>query len=174
MDSTLLLLNNRLKKEIQVIRNYDKIPTVEGYAGLLYQVFMNLLSNAIDALEESSDNKLIAITTECQAQDSVVIKIIDNGLGISPENQAKIFDAFFTTKPRGVGTGLGLAISREIIVEKHGGKITCKSEEGLGTEFAIVLPIKHQYTSKLHNSFDSLAITAEKVSKSNLKIGGRW
>lgn len=168
MDSTLLILNNRLKKEIKVIRNYDKIPAIEGYAGLLYQVFMNLLSNAIDALEKSSESKLIAITIECQDQDSVVIKITDNGLGISPENQAKIFDAFFTTKPRGVGTGLGLAISREIIVEKHGGKITCNSEEGVGTEFAIALPIKHQYTSKPHNQFDSLATTAEKSHRVNL------
>ena len=164
MDSTLLILNNRLKKDIKVIRNYDRIPIIiEGYAGLLYQVFMNLLSNAIDALEKSSDNKLIAITIECQDQDSVIIKITDNGLGISPENQAKIFDAFFTTKPRCVGTGLGLAISREIIAEKHGGKIACNSEEGVGTEFAIALPIKHQYTSKPPNQFDSLAITAEKV-----------
>jgi signal transduction histidine kinase len=165
MDSTLLILNNRLKKEITVIRNYNNIPTIEGYAGLLYQVFMNLLSNAIDALETSSDNKLIAITIGCQDQDSVVIKITDNGLGISLENQAKIFDTFFTTKPRGVGTGLGLAISREIIVEKHGGKITCISEEGVGTEFAIALPIKHQYTSKPHNQFDSLATITEKCHR---------
>ncbi|WP_199348703.1 sensor histidine kinase [Microcoleus sp. FACHB-SPT15] len=168
MDSTLLILNNRLKKEIKVIRNYDNIPAIEGYAGLLYQVFMNLLSNAIDALEKLSESKLIAITIECQDQNSVIIKITDNGLGISPENQAKIFDAFFTTKPRGVGTGLGLAISREIIVEKHGGKITCNSEEGVGTEFAIALPIKHQYTSKPHNQFDSLATTAEKSHRVNL------
>ncbi len=168
MDSTLLILNNRLKKEIKVVRNYDKTPTIEGYAGLLYQVFMNLLSNAIDALEKSSENKLIAITIEYQDQDSVVIKITDNGLGISPENQAKIFDAFFTTKPRGVGTGLGLAISREIIVEKHGGKITCNSKEGVGTEFAIALPIKHQYSSKPHNHFESLATTAEKSHRVNL------
>jgi len=156
MDSTLLILNNRLKKEITVIRNYGNIPIVEGYAGLLYQVFMNLLSNAIDALENLTQEKLIAITIECRGQDTVMIKIADNGSGIPLEKQAQIFDTFFTTKPRGVGTGLGLAISREIIVEKHGGKITYQSEEGVGTEFAIALPIKHQYSSKLHNHFESL------------------
>jgi signal transduction histidine kinase len=156
MDSTLLILNNRLKKEITVIRNYGNIPIVEGYAGLLYQVFMNLLSNAIDALENLRQEKLIAITIECRGQDTVMIKIADNGSGIPLEKQAQIFDTFFTTKPRGVGTGLGLAISREIIVEKHGGKITYQSEEGVGTEFAIALPIKHQYSSKLHNHFESL------------------
>jgi len=156
MDSTLLILNNRLKKEITVIRNYGNIPLVEGYAGLLYQVFMNLLSNAIDALENLTQEKLIAITIECRGQDTVMIKIADNGSGIPLEKQAQIFDTFFTTKPRGVGTGLGLAISREIIVEKHGGKITYQSEEGVGTEFAIALPIKHQYSSKLHNHFESL------------------
>lgn len=143
IDSTLLILHNRMQ-DIAVIRNYSDIPEIEGFAGLLYQVFMNLLSNAIDALEESENNKLIAISTTLRNENWVVVKIADNGSGISVENQAKIFNAFFTTKPPGVGTGLGLAISHQVIVEKHGGKITCKSEEGIGTEFAIALPIKHQ------------------------------
>ncbi|HEY9669424.1 MAG TPA: ATP-binding protein [Coleofasciculaceae cyanobacterium] len=143
IDSTLLILNNRMQ-DITVIRNYSDIPEIEGFAGLLYQVFMNLLSNAIDALEESENNKLIAISTTLQNKDWVVVKIADNGSGICVENQAKIFNAFFTTKPPGVGTALGLAISHQVIVEKHGGKITCKSEVGIGTEFAIALPIKHQ------------------------------
>jgi signal transduction histidine kinase len=145
IDSTLLILNNRIKKDITVIRNYGDIPMIEGYAGLLYQVFMNLLSNAIDALEESRGEKQILITTQCQDNGWVTVKIVDNASGIPLENQAKIFDTFFTTKPRGVGTGLGLAISRQLVVEKHGGKITCNSEVGAGTEFAIALPIKHQH-----------------------------
>jgi signal transduction histidine kinase len=163
IESTLLILNNRLKKEIVVIRNYGNIPLLQGYAGLLYQVFMNLLSNAIDALEESNDEKLIAITTERKDNGWIVIKIGDNGSGISPENQVKIFDTFFTTKPRGVGTGLGLAISRQIITEKHGGRITCKSELGVGTEFAIDLPIKHQHHVEL--SKKSYLLTATSAGK---------
>lgn len=143
IDSTLLILNNRMQN-IAVIRDYSDIPEIEGFAGLLYQVFMNLLSNAIDALEESENNKLIAISTTLRNDDWVVVKIADNGSGISLENQAKIFHACFTTKSPGVGTGLGLAISHQVIVEKHGGKVTCKSEVGVGTEFAIALPIKHQ------------------------------
>lgn len=144
IDSTLLILNSRIQREITVMRNYGDIPEINGYAGLLYQVFMNLLSNAIDGLEEARNDKQITITTELQNEDCVVVKIADNGTGISPENQAKIFDAFFTTKATDVATGLGLAISHQIIVEKHGGKITCKSEVGVGTEFAIALPIKPQ------------------------------
>lgn len=144
IDSTLLILNSRLKREITVIRNYGTIPEIKGYAGLLYQVFMNLLSNAIDALEASKKDKRITITTEVQRDNWVVVKIADNGSGISPGDQAKIFDAFFTTKPSGLGTGLGLVISHQIIVEKHGGTITCNSEVGVGTEFAIALPIQQQ------------------------------
>jgi signal transduction histidine kinase len=145
IDSTLLILNNRLKNQIVVKRNYGDIPQIKGYAGLLYQVFMNLLSNAIDALEESRGDKFIEITTKCIDDGWVVAEIADNGSGISPEAQAKIFEPFFTTKPRGVGTGLGLAISHQIIVEKHSGKFTCQSKVGVGTEFAIALPIKHEY-----------------------------
>ncbi|MCX7593996.1 MAG: ATP-binding protein [Fischerella sp.] len=146
IDSTLLILQNRLKHGINVIRNYGDIPAVVGYTGLLYQVFMNLLINAIDALEEKSASNpdfspAITITTESSDDDWVMVRIADNGPGIAKENQDKIFDTFFTTKPRGIGTGLGLAISHQIIVDKHGGKITCNSELDLGTEFAIALPI---------------------------------
>ena len=80
---------------------------------------------------------------EPEKKESVIIKIKDNGLGISPENQTKIFDTFFTTKPRGIGTGLGLAITKEIIVDKHHGKINCSSQEGIGTEFMIILPVEY-------------------------------
>lgn len=151
IDSTLLILQNRLKKGIKIIRNYGNIPAVPGYTGLLYQVFMNLLSNAIDAVDEKSAvssqfspdqfSPEITITTKSYEKDWVIVRIADNGLGISEENQAKIFEMFFTTKPRGIGTGLGLAISYQIVVEKHGGQITCKSEVDKGTEFIISLPI---------------------------------
>ncbi|MEH1775859.1 sensor histidine kinase [Nostoc sp.] len=148
LDSTLLILNNRLKNGISLVRNYGDIPSIPGYTGLLYQVFMNLLSNAIDALEEKLTENPdflaeITIITECWQNDLVIVRIADNGSGISPENQQKIFETFFTTKPRGIGTGLGLAIAYQIVVEKHQGKITCQSELNQGTEFAIALPITH-------------------------------
>ncbi|MBD2212126.1 HAMP domain-containing protein [Nostoc linckia FACHB-104] len=147
IDSTLLILNNRIKKGITVERNYGDIPEIEGFAGSLYQVFMNILNNALDALEEKDhtpEPPKIAIATERQDNNSVVVRIIDNGSGIPLENQAKIFETFFTTKPRGVGTGMGLSISYQIVVEKHQGQLTCKSEVGKGTEFMISLPIRLQ------------------------------
>ncbi|MEP0868187.1 HAMP domain-containing histidine kinase [Trichocoleus desertorum AS-A10] len=145
LDSTLLILNNRIKKDLVVTRNYGDLPVIEGFAGLLYQVFMNLLSNAIDALEEKpveEGSRQITIVTQRLDTDRVMVKIIDNGMGMPPEVQAQVFDMFFTTKPRGVGTGMGLAISHQIIVEKHGGTLECHSTAGVGTEFAIALPIK--------------------------------
>ncbi|WP_228061553.1 sensor histidine kinase [[Phormidium] sp. LEGE 05292] len=155
INSTLLILHNRIKKGIKVVLNYGDIPKVLGYTGFLYQVFMNLISNAIDSFEshsvndalaetlttENSSDKELLITTERLDSNWVMVRIADNGCGISLENQSKIFDTFFTTKPRGIGTGLGLAITRQIVEEKHGGKITCTSEIGKGTEFAIALPI---------------------------------
>ena len=168
IESTLLILNSRVKKGIKVIRNYGDIPNIEGYMGLLYQVFMNILSNALDALEEAEErekansvkgantiknieetsNKIsfsptITIATEFLDLDFVLVRIADNGTGIAAVTQEKMFQTFFTTKPRGVGTGLGLAISRNIIVEKHGGTINFWSEVGTGTEFIIALPVKH-------------------------------
>ncbi|PMB22553.1 histidine kinase [Fischerella thermalis CCMEE 5198] len=146
IDSTLLILQHRLKKGIQVICNYGDIQSVRGYTGLLYQVFMNLLINAIDALEEkvAQDRQfvpVITINTESMNSDSVVVRIADNGPGITTENQDKIFDTFFTTKPRGIGTGLGLAITHQIVVEKHGGQLTFNSALNLGTEFRVILPV---------------------------------
>ncbi|WP_445633517.1 histidine kinase [Nostoc sp. DSM 114161] len=146
LDSTLLILNNRLKNGISLVRKYGEIPTIPGYTGLLYQVFMNLLSNAIDAVEEKvAQNPQflpeITIITECCQNNWAIVRIADNGSGISPENLHKIFETFFTTKPRGIGTGLGLAIAYQIVVEKHQGKISCESELEIGTEFAISLPI---------------------------------
>ncbi|MBW4486958.1 MAG: HAMP domain-containing protein [Trichocoleus desertorum ATA4-8-CV12] len=145
LDSTLLILGSRIKKGITVTRNYGDVPNIEGYSGLLYQVFMNLLSNAIDALEDQADAnspKQLIITTEQTDSNVVIIRFQDNGPGIDTETQHKIFEAFFTTKPRGVGTGLGLSISRQIVEEKHHGQLACHSAIGQGTTFEITLPIK--------------------------------
>jgi two-component system, NtrC family, sensor kinase len=146
ISSTLLILQNRLKTGINVICHYGDIPPIPGYTGLLYQVFMNLLSNAIDAVEQKSTlgsgfSPAITVSTERRDNNWVKITIADNGSGIAPQNQDKIFEMFFTTKPRGLGTGLGLSISHQIIVEKHLGEMTFKSELDKGTEFTISLPI---------------------------------
>jgi two-component system, NtrC family, sensor kinase len=153
LESTLLILKNRFitsnSSEVELIKNYGSLPLVDCYAGQLNQVFMNLISNAIDALEEYQEKRLskgetkhpsqITITTEA-LPDSVLIRIADNGSGIPESVQARLFDPFFTTKPVGKGTGLGLSISYQIVVEKHQGTLTCISEEGKGTEFRIEIP----------------------------------
>ncbi len=145
IESTLMILHHRLKakserKEIRVSKKYGKLPLVECYPGQLNQVFMNLLANAIDAVEDSSSPK-ISISTGFQG-NWIRIRIADNGIGISQETQAKLFDPFFTTKAVGKGTGLGLSISYQIIAERHGGKIRCKSKLGQGTEFLVQIPLK--------------------------------
>ncbi len=160
IDSTLLILKNRLKGKpgcppISVVKNYSKLPKVECYVGQLNQVFMNLIANAIDALEESSQNRAgqkmsqnpnqITISTEL-SEKSVVVKIKDNGLGIKPEIKSKLFDPFFTTKPAGKGTGMGLSISYQI-VQKHGGSLECISEPGQGAEFRIKIPLTQRTVS---------------------------
>jgi two-component system NtrC family sensor kinase len=151
IDSTLLILRNRLKArpdfpEIKVIKDYGKLPEVECYASQLNQVFMNLLSNAIDALEDTSNsdrNKTPTIRIHTQKRENTICIIIgDNGPGIAECDQDRLFDAFFTTKPIGKGTGLGLAISYQIIVEKHGGTIRCESVKDEGTQFSIELPVR--------------------------------
>ncbi|NJL20241.1 MAG: PAS domain S-box protein [Leptolyngbyaceae cyanobacterium SM1_3_5] len=143
IDSTLLILQHRLKKRddqttIEIIKNYEDLPLIECYAGQLNQVFMNLLSNAIDALEDAlkAKSELIpAITIETKRIDQfVTIEITDNGLGIPESVQQRLFDPFFTTKPLGKGTGMGLSISYQIVVEKHNGSIDCTSSEA-GTTF---------------------------------------
>ncbi|NJO40154.1 MAG: HAMP domain-containing protein [Cyanobacteria bacterium CRU_2_1] len=143
IDSTLLLLGNRLKHEIDVVKHYGDLPLVECYPAQINQVFMNIIGNAIDALLENKDqiSKKITIQTEAQ-QDWVKICIQDNGSGIPQTIMSKLFDPFFTTKPIGQGTGLGLAICYQI-VEKHHGKIQVHSTIGKGAEFIIMLPIKH-------------------------------
>lgn len=156
IDSTLLILQNRLKAkpdqaEISILKEYSDLPLVECFAGQLNQVFMNILSNAVDALEEENrkciDQQIAAppaqirITTE-QKGDRVVICFSDNGSGIPAPLLNRIFDPFFTTKPIGKGTGLGMSISYQII-EKHGGSLRCFSQVGEGTEFQIEIPIRH-------------------------------
>jgi predicted ATPase/signal transduction histidine kinase len=156
IDSTIMILKHRLKAndtrpEIKVIREYGNLPQVECYAGQLNQVFMNLLSNAIDALEELNQGRpyaeianQITIKTEIDGdKKQAIIRIQDNGVGMEEGVREKIFDDLFTTKEVGKGTGLGLAIARQIVVEKHGGTIEVNSVLREGTEFAIVLPLKN-------------------------------
>ena len=162
IDSTLMILQNRLKARperpvIQVIKEYGNFPEVECYPGQLNQVFMNLLANAIDAIEECySQDSLekvqdysgkIRISTELHNSDEVKIKIADNGKGMTEKVAARMFNPFFTTKPVGKGTGMGLAISYSIVVDKHVGKLECNSKVNVGTEFIIQIPI-HQKSPK--------------------------
>jgi len=149
IESTLLILQNRLKQKsaIQVVKNYSDLPLIECYPGQLNQVFMNILANAIDTLESSEcENQPRQITIHTSRVDEkwVKIAIADNGCGISPLIQKQVFNPFFTTKPVGKGTGMGMAISYQIITEKHGGKLTCSSTVGTGTEFTIQIPIQQQ------------------------------
>ncbi|WP_066381784.1 MULTISPECIES: sensor histidine kinase [unclassified Anabaena] len=153
IDSTLLILKHRLKGSencppIEVIKNYGDLPPIECFPGQLNQVFMNILANAIDALEESSEqyildnHKQIFIQTMLSADEKqVLITIKDNGVGMPEEIKQRIFDYLFTTKKVGKGTGLGLAIAHQIIVQKHGGTLEVKSVLGEGSEFAIAIPI---------------------------------
>jgi predicted ATPase/signal transduction histidine kinase len=155
IDSTILILKHRLKAnaerpEIEVIKNYGNLPQIECFPGQLNQVFMNILANAIDCLDESNIGRTfqeikanpnrIIITTATENQ-AVNMTISDNGQGMSEEVQQKIFDHLFTTKSVGKGTGLGLAIARQIVVEKHQGQITVNSTPNQGTEFIITLPL---------------------------------
>jgi len=147
IDSTLMILEHRLKVQpdrpaIQIVKEYGQLPLVECYAGLLNQVFMNIIANAIDVLQEPLENPgIIRIRTEVEGT-LAVIRIADNGAGITDQVKQRIFDPFYTTKRIGSGTGMGLAISHSIIVEKHKGEIKCFSVVGKGTEFRIEIPIK--------------------------------
>ncbi|MDB9372446.1 sensor histidine kinase [Nodularia sphaerocarpa] len=161
IDSTLLILQSRLKnqheqQEIAIIKNYGNLPLVECYAGGLNQVFMNILSNAIEALRQQKiddykknepHSSSIIIHTQVKNEKSVIIGIKDNATGITEKVKNRLFEPFFTTKPVGKGTGLGLSISYQIIVDKHKGKIECVSEPGKGTEFLIEIPIKQRKTA---------------------------
>lgn len=149
IDNTLKILEHRLKGNggrpgIKVVKEYGELPLVDCYAGQLNQVFMNLLSNAIDVLETQLAPGIITICTAINSEKSVVVQIADNGPGIKAEIKARMFEPFFTTKEVGKGTGLGLSISYQIVKEKHGGELGCISEPGKGTEFWIELPIRAQ------------------------------
>lgn len=146
IDSTLLILNSRLQEGVEVIKNYGDLPLVECHPAQLNQVFMNIIANAVDAMEDAkSEPKAIVIITEIIDEDRVMVRMRDSGPGIPREIRDKIFDPFFTTKSVGKGTGLGLLICYQI-VEKHGGKIEVISELGEGTEFAIALPVRSEIT----------------------------
>ncbi|WP_445628356.1 GAF domain-containing sensor histidine kinase [Nostoc sp. DSM 114167] len=159
IDGTLMILHHRLKADvhrpaIEIVKDYATLPLIECYPGQLNQVFMNILANAIDALEESMENRRIKnnsqsptpnpqITIRTIAIDHqwVVIRIADNGPGMKEEVIRRIYDPFFTTKDVGKGTGLGMAISYQIVVDKHGGMLKCRSQPSEGTEFWIQIPI---------------------------------
>jgi len=163
IESTLLILQHRLKDKpecpaIVVIRDYGKLPQVECYPGQLNQVLMNVLANAIDALDQVNANRSyqeieanpsqISIRTSISNSQSVEIAIADNAGGMPEEVKNRIFNPFFTTKPVGKGTGMGMAISYQIITEKHGGKLECFSTLGKGSQIIIQLPMGQQ---ALHN-----------------------
>jgi signal transduction histidine kinase len=139
LESTLILLRNKYKNRIEIAREYGKLPPLECYPGQLNQVFMNILSNAIDAIE---DTGIITISTE-KSGGEIIISIRDNGKGMPEAIRKKIFDPFFTTKEVGSGTGLGLSISHGII-KKHKGNIRVISEPGEGSEFIISLPVSQR------------------------------
>ena len=145
IDSTLVILSHKLKgnaknKVVELEKQYSEMPKVDCYPSQLNQVFMNILANALDALEDREDPK-ICISTE-QIDDFAIIRIADNGPGIPAEIQPQILDPFFTTKPVGKGTGMGMSISYQIITEKHGGNLTFTSEADKGTEFVIKIPLE--------------------------------
>lgn len=154
IESTLVILHNRLKLKpnataVAVVKHYGSLPSIQCYPSQLNQVFMNLLSNALDALEDGLVTGKLAgdhgpevrITTRVVG-DRVEVAIADNGPGIPEAIQTKIFDAFFTTKPVNKGTGLGLSISHQIVTDLHGGRLRCHSQPGQGTELIIDLPLQ--------------------------------
>lgn len=163
IETTLMILQHRLKPQpkrpaIHVVKEYGNLPLIECYPGQLNQVFMNLIANAIDAIDESTPDRdwegdkarhltpdnvmLVPLICICTTADkeNVTIQIGDNGKGMDLSVRDQIFQAFYTTKPEGKGTGLGLSISYQIITEKHGGTLECISSPGKGTEFIIQLP----------------------------------
>jgi signal transduction histidine kinase len=159
LDSTLMILKHRLKANcnrpaIKVIKEYGSLPLVECYPGQLNQVFMNIMTNAIEAIDEYSKKRsledikkrpgTIWICTQVLDTNQVIILIGDNGIGMTPDICNRLFDPFFTTKPVGQGTGLGMSISYQIVVVKHQGELQCISAPDQGTAFLISIPISQQ------------------------------
>lgn len=155
LESTLMILQHRLKAcgdlpEITVVKDFDPLPLVECYPGKLNQVFMNLLANAIDAVQEryrktegTKPTPQITLKTR-QIGDSVAIHVIDNGIGIAEGDRSRLFNPFFTTKPVGHGVGLGLSISYQIVTDQHHGQLLCRSKLNEGTEFIIQIPRRQE------------------------------
>jgi len=162
IDSTLMILNHRLKitpnrQAIEVIKEYSQLPLVECYPGQLNQVFMNIIANAIDAMEDAIlkgdmvRDPQIRIITQLLGTDKVSINIIDNGIGITEDIKSRLFDPFFTTKPIGKGTGMGLSISYQIVTQRHGGSLECISCPGSGATFAITIPLRQTEITKIND-----------------------
>ncbi|MBD2024064.1 HAMP domain-containing protein [Leptolyngbya sp. FACHB-711] len=156
IDSTLLILKYRFKAkheipEIRLVKHYANLPLTECYAGQINQVFMNILTNALDAIDQRNSQMTlqevqqnpgqVTISTELDKTQQVIVRISDNGMGIPESIKGKLFDPFFTTKPVGKGTGLGLSICYQIVVGQHGGKLDYISTPGVGTEFIIAIPL---------------------------------
>jgi two-component system, NtrC family, sensor kinase len=158
LENMLLLLQHRLpaqdgRRDIKVVKEYGNLPQVECYAGQLDRAFLNIINNAIDALDrslvewEGSENRQfkpqISIRTKVVDRRRIAIEIADNGTGMSDEVRSRIFEPFFTTKPVGQGSGLGLTVSYEIVVQQHKGELQCFSTPGKGTEIRIEIPLRH-------------------------------
>ena len=163
LDSTIMILKHRLKDqgdrpEIKLMKEYGTLPKVECYPGPLNQVFMNILSNAIDALEETpTPLGCITVRTRCVDSNWIQIAIADNGPGIPEAIQNRIFEPFFTTKDIGKGTGMGLSISHQIITERHQGQFFCTSKIGEGTEFLMAIPMmRADMGNSLNTTLDSM------------------
>lgn len=178
LESTLMILQHRLKAgpkrpEILVIKDYSTLPSIECYAGLLNQVFMNILANAIDALDQDASRRTYAECLEQPGQITlrtslidhqwVQIAIADNGSGMSSDVQQRMFDPFFTTKPVGKGTGMGMSISYQIVTERHGGQLECFSVPGKGTEFFIRIPLRQTVRDRTSSNAEERSEVLETI-----------
>ena len=144
LESSLFMLQNKLKSNVKIDKQYGSLPVVKCHAGQINQVFFNLIDNALDAIDSTKKPGELTIRTLVSEPGWVTISVRDTGSGIPPEIQDKIFDPFFTTKPVGSGTGLGLSVCYQVIVQAHGGRIRCVSEVGAGTELIVELPVTNQ------------------------------
>jgi len=144
LESSLLMLQNKLKTNIKIDKQYGSLPRVNCHAGQINQVFYNLIDNALDAIDSADKPGELTIRSWQSEPDWVTISVRDTGNGIPAQIQDKIFDPFFTTKPVGKGTGLGLSVCYQVIVQAHGGRIRCVSEVGGGTELIVELPLTNQ------------------------------